>query len=688
MVRFLCFNAQTHHHKPKKTVQSSVGAMHKTLEDASQVQATKGLPRAVGISFLTKKQGDAQIQHGATATPITSTSSEGVKCECNLDIDVRIPLIGHIKKSFSLGDGLYQEGSTAGKNAAEDESDHGFSSLNMLVAPDGSNHLLSQLQNDLDLESVQVSSDIVHNESIFSIGDPHHSDKEGCENSDSPQSAEFANDSGDHSPYAECLIVKSCSMPNIIPSGSTSAGCSPFKYSAPSSRSFEDLHVLEMYQKETSVHGFDMEVVREQEKDGIMPRAETHNFSNYDAYDSYSYSALAKDWIVPVTDEINSEKNHQGELAAEGWDESTSNAFKFRRIEEWVNDFQHCSPVEETGVLFHSNDNVSTEPSVMNGLTVTKADAKMNPSMEAAKKYISSLSALATTAQLANQGLLIIPFLSGFASLRVLNLSGNAIVSITAGALPRGLHTLNLSKNNISTIEGLRGLARLRVLDLSYNRIFRIAHGLASCSSLKELYLARNKISEIEGLHRLLKLTVLDLRFNKISTAKCLGQLTANYNSLQAISLEGNPAQKNVGDEQLKKYLQGLLPHLSYFNRQPIKSSSLKDSADRSVRLGIGGSSHQFDRGLRAEHKVSRKSGHVVGERIQSFASTHGQKNQTVVSAKQSRGRHAHLPPPVRTRAAANQRHHHYFDFSSKLPNLKSELSIQRTQSEGTHGAF
>lgn len=56
-------------------------------------------------------------------------------------------------------------------------------------------------------------------------------------------------------------------------------------------------------------------------------------------------------------------------------------------------------------------------------------------------------------------------------------------VRITAGALPRGLHVLNLSKNSISTIEGLRELTRLRVLDLSYNRIFRIGHGMA-CAGL------------------------------------------------------------------------------------------------------------------------------------------------------------------------------------------------------------
>lgn len=50
-------------------------------------------------------------------------------------------------------------------------------------------------------------------------------------------------------------------------------------------------------------------------------------------------------------------------------------------------------------------------------------------------------------------------------------------MKITAGALPRGLHMLNLSKNKISTIEGLRELTRLRILDLSYNRITRIRHG-------------------------------------------------------------------------------------------------------------------------------------------------------------------------------------------------------------------
>ncbi|EYU24833.1 hypothetical protein MIMGU_mgv1a004952mg [Erythranthe guttata] len=266
-------------------------------------------------------------------------------------------------------------------------------------------------------------------------------------------------------------------------------------------------------------------------------------------------NALDSEKIPVVADAVNMEKIE---------DELPTKGLRLTRIEEWVFDHQHCRSPEGSNALLE-------EPSSK------KMEVKVNPGAEAATRYITSLNASATAAQLTNLGLVVIPFLSAFVSLKVVNLSGNSIARITSGALPRGLHILNLSKNHISAIEGLRDLTRLRVLDLSYNRILRIGHGLAGCSSIKELYLAGNKISEVEGLHRLLKLSVLDLRFNKISTTKCLGQLAANYSCLQSLSLEGNPAQKNVGDEQLKKYAQSLLPQLTYYNTQSIKIGAVKD---------------------------------------------------------------------------------------------------------------
>lgn len=172
----------------------------------------------------------------------------------------------------------------------------------------------------------------------------------------------------------------------------------------------------------------------------------------------------------------------------------------------------------------------------------------------------------------------------------------------------------------------------------------------------------------------------MDLRANKISTAKCLGQLAANYNSLQAVSLEGNPAQKNVGDDQLKKYLQGLLPHLAYYNRQLIKVGTLKDAADRSVRLGA--SSHQFDRsGLRSEHKSTRKGGHGLVSKPSS-----GRRSQAPVSLKHSKVKHARLPPSG-TKGATHHQHYN-LDFSDKLRNMKQDLAIRRSRSEGTLGVL
>lgn len=197
------------------------------------------------------------------------------------------------------------------------------------------------------------------------------------------------------------------------------------------------------------------------------------------------------------------------------------------------------------------------------------------------------------------------------------------------------------------------------------------------------MYLAGNKIGEVEGLHRLLKLNILDLRFNKISTAKSLGQLAANYNSLQAISLEGNPAQKNVGHEQLKKYLQSLLPQLTYYNGQSIKIGTSKDASDRSSRLGIG--SHQVDRGIKAELKVVRKGTTGVSSHKASSSSIHGRKSQAISSPKVSKSRHGHLPPSASRRST---HHLHVSESNNKLTNFRSESSMRRSRSEGTLGIF
>ncbi|CAI7849882.1 unnamed protein product, partial [Closterium sp. NIES-53] len=197
---------------------------------------------------------------------------------------------------------------------------------------------------------------------------------------------------------------------------------------------------------------------------------------------------------------------------------------------------------------------------------------------EHAGRVVRGLDKHAAAVYLSMRGLLVVPPLGAFSSLKTLDLSRNNITSVATGVLPRSLHILDLSHNRLAAVEGLRELSRLKVLNLSNNRLARIGHGLSGCVALRELYLAGNRVGEVEGLHRLLKLTVLDLGANKVTTTKALGQLAANYASLRALNLAGNPIHVNLGDDAFKRYLIGLLPQLLYLNQRPIKTPSSRDA--------------------------------------------------------------------------------------------------------------
>ena len=139
---------------------------------------------------------------------------------------------------------------------------------------------------------------------------------------------------------------------------------------------------------------------------------------------------------------------------------------------------------------------------------------------------------------------------------------------------------------------------------------------MSNCTLVKELYLSGNKISTVEGLHRLLKLTVLDLSFNKITTAKGLGQLVANYSSLIAVNLLGNPVQSNMSDELLRKTVCSLLPKLALLNRQPVKPQKAREiRVDSSAKAAVGSSRRKPVRksATAGASSSSRRSNAAVG---------------------------------------------------------------------------
>ncbi|KAL6867694.1 hypothetical protein ACP4OV_015718 [Aristida adscensionis] len=306
------------------------------------------------------------------------------------------------------------------------------------------------------------------------------------------------------------------------------------------------------------------------------------------------------------------------------WVAFCTEASSLDRVRAWVNTLEggafHAAG-EEDGVTEHDGGGAARPSCPEVGESSASAAAKSHAHAHAqakrraadeavrASSIVQTLSTFTSVGHISGMGLKAVPMISVFASLRAVNLSGNLIAHISPGSLPRGLHTLDLSRNKIAVIDGLRELTRLRVLNLSYNGISRIGRGLSSCTAIRELYLAGNKISDVEGLHRLLKLAVLDVSFNRVTTARSLGQLVANYHSLRALNLAGNPVQANVGDETLRRAVSGLLPRLEYLSRQPLRPQRAREAAKDSVaQAALGNAGAAAARG-RAPRRGSQGAG-------------------------------------------------------------------------------
>lgn len=430
-----------------------------------------------------------------------------------------------MRKSQSLGSGLDQKRRLSGGSESDNETVQGFSSER---SHGGISSAISGCDKDPEATcsaSLHVSSGMANDESVFSVEDPQQFDQEdGQENNNTQYFGECAGEYSNYNLHTPRVITKSCSLPNLVASGGQSTTINRVQRAA----SCENLDVLNVIVKEVFVP----QIIRDTEGDDDREDNEKTGKENPvdDGSDGYNYVGSAEDWIIPVTDESTAVNNSRADTVIHHWEDLPDKDFKKKRIDVWVSTLQDCSPSKGKNALSASSDHEEDDvAAVLDGLSTSKHDSKVTPGMEAAKRYVSSLSATTTAAQLANHGLVMIPFLSAFVSLKALNLSGNAIglyflytsvfvyvglvnwfaiiifmqvslyslsmlvlinlsfpltfsVRINAGALPRGLHILNLSKNNISTIEGLRELTRLRVLDLSYNRIIRIGHGMSLLS--------------------------------------------------------------------------------------------------------------------------------------------------------------------------------------------------------------
>ncbi|MCL7027406.1 hypothetical protein MKW94_004669 [Papaver nudicaule] len=511
MVRFSCFHTHIPSYKSKKAIERPTETMDNTFMKTSPSQAPK-ISAAAYNNLKTSGLGKSEVSPSVASNTCQDNVTSSPASECywksqemhSGSSPEEFNLRMHLNKSRSVGSGLDREGRISCGSDIEDETGEGLSSddpdrKTYDQSFDGSDHngledpsdspdpetdSFNKYNEALDIEPFQENNYPGHSEHSFTSRESeqlerhsNYSEQIERHSNYSEQIKRHSVDSGLDMP----MIGKSCSMPNfedVLPNSEEVSP--PYLYSPSQGRRSQTQDKISVKGKEVLSYDDCYEATTDQESDDKLlgsDRDKNENDNSFsDGYDSCNFTGGAtKDRVNCEIDKVDTVKDLPSESSV-NLDELPSKDFKIKRIEDWVStiDVEDGIPLQEAGEPSYSTK--VKKASNMGHAANLKLDAKS--SIEVAKNYISSLAPTSASAQMVNLGLVVIPFLSAFVSLRVLNLSGNAIVRITAGALPRGLHALNLSKNNISTIEGLRELTRLRILDLSYNRISRIGHGM------------------------------------------------------------------------------------------------------------------------------------------------------------------------------------------------------------------
>lgn len=220
----------------------------------------------------------------------------------------------------------------------------------------------------------------------------------------------------------------------------------------------------------------------------------------------------------PCVGTRNKQKMEQPETMTQAdlWVQCYAETSAVDKVNAWIHGLEDCQFVDGgNGAEEAAEEAFSYPTSFEVGETSRKKKSQTGqPTKEIIQgnNVFQALCSFSPVANLAGMGLKVIPAISAFSSLRSVNLSGNLIgknqqplpfylsknflydvsissfiividlfpltaAYISSGMLPKSLHTLDLSRNQIATVDGLRELTRLRVLNLSYNKISRISYG-------------------------------------------------------------------------------------------------------------------------------------------------------------------------------------------------------------------
>lgn len=169
-------------------------------------------------------------------------------------------------------------------------------------------------------------------------------------------------------------------------------------------------------------------------------------------------------------------------------------------------------------------------------------------------KTLSSLSFLSQlkTLNLSHNALTNLNDLSALTGLETLDISYNSLTSIAPLSTCVNLTYLNVSGNLLTNLAGTENLSNLSSLLAAYNHLTDIS-AVCACANLGQLDISNNKLTNISGLSALVKLQNLDFSRNEVTTLPAWDQenalvvINGSYNKLATIaSLAGYPVLNKV----------------------------------------------------------------------------------------------------------------------------------------------
>jgi len=237
-----------------------------------------------------------------------------------------------------------------------------------------------------------------------------------------------------------------------------------------------------------------------------------------------------------------------------------------------INGLNNLTKLEELQLQFNYLTSIGKTLADLKNLKTLRIDSNRIQSILTQEVCVlSNLSFLDVSSNLLHN----IDFVKVLTNLQQLHCTHNQLTNISNLKL-KHLEEIDLSFNAIETISGIKMLPKLKILKLQNNNLSTLTNA-GSVKSLQELHLDDNNICSIKNItEQFPNLEILHISANAIAELKQLEELLTISDTLQELSIYNNPIISNVEEKKnIAKILSDLdLSVIDSISQKPAKRST------------------------------------------------------------------------------------------------------------------